>query len=148
MACPYFIPTEILSGAHWPHRARLPLGEGWTGRCCAPGVDTLPSDDEVRDFCNVGYALQYERKCTRCPQERDWDAIRLGVVGEDGAIVRLDYSCERDFAPVEHGVLTFDRGTSEWSAVHPDARVQSKAEAFMRVWVSKRQKTAAAATTT
>jgi hypothetical protein len=94
----------------------------------------------------LGYALQYEHKCSRCPQERDWDAVRLGVVAEDGTQVRLDYSCERDFAPVEHGVLTFDRMTAQWLTPHRDARVQSKAEAFMRVWLSKRQKSAAAGT--
>jgi hypothetical protein len=146
VACPYFIPTEILAGAHWPHRPRLPLGEGWAGRCCAPGAACVPSDDAVREFCNLGYALQYERKCSRFPQERDWDAVRVGVIAEEGTQVRVDYSCEREFAPVEHGVLVFDRVTSQWLTAHADVRVQSKADAFMQVWLSKRQKSVGAGT--
>jgi hypothetical protein len=150
MSCPYFVPTEILAGAQWPHRARLPLGDGWTGHCCAaegsPSPES-PTEDELRDFCNLGYALQYQRKCTRCPQSRDWDAIRVGVVGENGAIVQLDYVCERDFAPVEHGVLTFDRAASQWMSRHSDQRVQLKAEAYLRVWMERHPLRASAAST-
>lgn len=35
MACPYFVPREIVYDVSWPHPARLPLGAGWTGTCCA-----------------------------------------------------------------------------------------------------------------
>ncbi|MGA7967436.1 MAG: hypothetical protein WBQ00_03105 [Terriglobales bacterium] len=35
MACPYFVPREIVYDLSWPHPARLPLGAGWTGTCCA-----------------------------------------------------------------------------------------------------------------
>jgi hypothetical protein len=148
MSCPYFIPTEILAGAQWPHRARLPLGDGWAGHCCASESPVAASHDELRDFCNLGYALQYDRKCTRCPESRDWDAIRVGVVGEDGAIVRLDYVCERDFAPIEHGVLTYDRAVSSWTSTHADARVQLKAEAYLRVWMERHPIKASAAVAT
>jgi hypothetical protein len=146
MSCPYFIPTEILAGAQWPHRARLPLGDGYTGHCCATGPHVTPGEDEVREFCNLGYALHYERKCSRCPESRDWDAIRVGVVGEDGTTVRLDYSCERDFTPMEHGVLTYERTTAHWTSTHADPRVQLKAEAYLRVWMQRHPLRAVAAT--
>ena len=135
MSCPYFIPTEILSGAQWPHRARLPLGDGFAGHCCATQV--TPTDDELRDFCNLGYSLHYERKCPHCPESRDWDAIRVGVIGEEGSAVRLDYVCERDFAPIEHGILTFDRSVSQWTSTHSDVRVQGKADAYLRLWLER-----------
>jgi hypothetical protein len=35
LACPYFVPREIVYDLSWPHPARLPLGAGWTGSCCA-----------------------------------------------------------------------------------------------------------------
>src|SRR5580704_1544934 len=35
LACPYFVPREIVHDIAWPHPARLPLGAGWTGTCCA-----------------------------------------------------------------------------------------------------------------
>jgi hypothetical protein len=35
LACPYFVPREIVYDLSWPHPARLPLGAGWTGTCCA-----------------------------------------------------------------------------------------------------------------
>jgi hypothetical protein len=135
VSCPYFIPTEVLAGSQWPHRARLPLGDGFIGHCCA--AQATPTDDELRDFCNLGYSLHYERKCPHCPESRDWDAIRVGVIGEDGSSVRLDYVCERDFAPIEHGVLTFDRAVSQWTSTHTDARVQSKADAYLRLWLQR-----------
>jgi hypothetical protein len=146
MSCPYFIPTEILAGSQWPHRARLPLGDGWTGHCCASETNVSPGEDELREFCNLGYSLHYERKCSRCPESRDWDAIRVGVVGEDGALIRLDYVCERDFAPVEHGVLTYDRAASSWTSRHSDARVQLKAEAYLRIWMERHPLRAAVST--
>ena len=146
MSCPYFIPTEILAGSQWPHRARLPLGDGWSGQCCANADSAAPSEDELRDFCNLGYALHYERKCPHCPEVRDWDAVRVGVIAEQGAVVHLDYVCERDFAPVEHGVLTFDRAASQWTSTHADERVQLKADAYLRVWMERHPLRASAAT--
>jgi hypothetical protein len=148
MSCPYFIPTEILAGAQWPHRARLPLGDGWTGHCCATADSLSPTEDEVRDFCNLGYALHYVSKCTRCPESRDWDAVRVGVIAEDGPTVRLDYVCERDFAPIEHGVLSYDRAAAQWISSHVDARVQRKAEAYLRIWMERHSMKASATTTT
>jgi hypothetical protein len=144
MSCPYFIPTEILSGSQWPHRARLPLGDGWTGHCCAADSHA-PSEDHLRDFCNLGYALHYDHKCARCPESRDWDAIRVGIVREDGAIVHVDYVCERDFAPVEHGVLIYDRAAANWTSTHGDPRVQRKAEAYLRIWMERHPLRASAA---
>lgn len=137
MSCPYFIPTEILAGSQWPHRARLPLGDGWSGHCCAGSEAVAPSEDELRDFCNLGYALHYESKCPHCPEARDWDAVRVGVIAEEGAVVRVDYVCERDFAPIEHGVLSFDRAASQWTSTHADQRVQLKADAYLRVWMER-----------
>jgi hypothetical protein len=67
------------------------------------------------------------------------------VVGEDGSTVRLDYSCERDFAPIEHGVLTYDRALATWTATHADERVQRKAEAYLRLWLQRHPLRATAA---
>jgi len=105
-----------------------------------------PAEEDLRDFCNLGYSLHYEKKCCRCPVSRDWDAIRVGVVGEDGPLIRVDYSCERDFAPVEHGILTYDRVSASWTTAHADRRVQLKAEAYLSVWMQRHPYRASAAT--
>jgi hypothetical protein len=39
LACPYFVPREIVYDLSWPHPARLPLGAGWTGTCCAASYE-------------------------------------------------------------------------------------------------------------
>ncbi len=39
MACPYFIPAEVHEREFWPHRERLPLGDGFAGRCAARAAD-------------------------------------------------------------------------------------------------------------
>ena len=136
MACPYFIPTGFLAGDLFIHRARLPLGDGFTGRCCAPGqAGDCPSEDELRMFCNIGYPATYKVRCSRCPSERDWDCVRLVVQSERGGLIVVTYVCERNFLPIEHGTLEFDRKSGTWGKAHPDLRVQSKAQAFLRTWL-------------
>ena len=66
LACPFFMPVQKLDGA-WLHPSRLPLGAGWDGHCSAPGHEgARPSDQELQEFCNLGYAA----KCSRLPAER------------------------------------------------------------------------------
>jgi hypothetical protein len=76
VACPFFMPVEKLEDGNWLHASRLPLGCGWTGHCTAPGHENAaPSPEELRDFCNLGYA----ENCGRLPRERAWDSVRFGA---------------------------------------------------------------------
>lgn len=144
MACPFFMPMEKLENGSWPHASRLPLGGGWSGRCTAPGhEDVLPSQVELREYCNLGYAAN----CGRLPQERLWDSIRFGartICGDGKSVagwqVQVRYVCERDHRPVEHGTLTFDAVASHWELRHSDCRVQRMAECFLSSYLEKRKK--------
>ncbi len=144
MACPFFMPVEKLENGAWLHAARLPLGCGWTGHCTAPGHENaVPSQEELRDFCNLGYA----EGCERFPQERVWDSVRFGartVPGDKknftGGHIQIRYVCERDHRPVEHGTLKFDAVAENWLLRHSDDRVQRMAECFMATYVEKRKK--------
>jgi hypothetical protein len=142
MACPFFLPIEKLENGTWLHAMRLPLGCGWSGHCTAPGHEgESPSQNELRDFCNLGYA----HDCARLPQERAWDSIRFAartVCGENATSGRIHvrYVCERGHRPAEHGMLEFDPVASQWRELHRDGRVQRMAECFLESYVEKRKR--------
>ncbi len=133
MACPYFVPREIVNDGSWPHPKRLPLGAGWKGECCAAEQLRSPDDFQMREFCNLGYAT----RCPHLPPQCDWDAIRFAVARACDEQIVLSYSCELNHAPKEHGTMTFDRNRETWLNPHPDARVQRLAEAFLETYRSR-----------
>jgi hypothetical protein len=142
MACPFFMPMEKLENGNWLHAARLPLGCGWSGHCTAPGHEgESPSQNELRDFCNLGYA----EGCRRLPQNRGWDSVRFAartLCGENTTAgrIQLRYVCERAHRPAEHGKLEFDPVTSQWQQRHRDGRVQRMAECFLESYLEKRKR--------
>jgi hypothetical protein len=131
------MPIEKLENGTWLHVSRLPLGCGWSGRCSAPGHEgETPSQEELQDFCNLGYAVG----CGRLPAERVWDSIRFGArTVSDGAKngrgrrIQVRYVCERDHRPAGHGFLEFDapEDTLRCSMPHADSRLQRMAECFL-----------------
>lgn len=139
MACPFFMPMEKLVNGLWPHPSRLPLGCGWSGHCTAPGHEgEMPSEEELRDLCNLGYA----EGCSRLPHDRSWDTVRFNaraVASEDKASVNrihVRYVCERGHLPADHGLLEFDTSLG-WTQQHPDSRVQRMAECFIESYLEK-----------
>ena len=141
MACPFFMPVEKLENGAWLHPGRLPLGCGWSGQCTAPGHEgEVPSQEELREFCNLGYA----EACGRLPPERVWDSVRfaarsVGSDSGDGGRVKVRYVCEREHRPAEHGTLEFDPVESLCVVPHRDARVQRMAECFLESYIQKRK---------
>jgi hypothetical protein len=143
VACPFFMPMEKMQGASWLHAARLPLGAGWSGHCTAPGHDgEIPPEDELREFCNLGYA----ERCRRLPPERPWDSIRFGARTLDGGVenangggVQIRYVCERQHLPADHGTLTFNVAGACCEQPHPDSRLQRMAECFLASYLEKRK---------
>src|SRR5277367_2258883 len=127
------MPVERLQNGIWLHAGRLPLGCGWSGQCSAPGHEgEAPSQEELRDFCNLGYA----EGCGRLPRERLWDSVRFAArtVSEengDRAHIQVRYVCERAHRPAEHGMLLFDPVEARWEQKHRDSRVQRMAECFL-----------------
>jgi hypothetical protein len=130
LACPYFVPREILNDGSWPHPSRLPLGAGWRGSCCASKREIAPSDAQLREFCNLGYAAA----CPHLPVEREWDAVRFSVASVGCEQVTFCYVCELGHAPVEHGNLAFDLRRETWVNVHLDSRVQRLADCYLETY--------------
>lgn len=155
MACPYFVPQEIVYDIAWPHPARLPLGAGWTGTCCAhdetaqneatadstsmANPTSMPVDIAlIRDFCNIGYATA----CPHLPTLRDWDAVRFSVASTTPTQVTLCYVCEFAHAPKAHGTLTYDLAAEMWrhapemisNDATNDARVRRLATCYLQAY--------------
>jgi hypothetical protein len=148
MACPFFMPVTKLEEGAWPHPARLPLGCGWTGHCTAPGHEgEVPSRSVLEEFCNLGYA----ESCGRLPQERAWDAVRFAVRVDQqemrnrgsksipNRIIQVEYVCEVQHRPKDHGKLEFDTLAMEWVQRHWDSRVQKMAECVLKTYLVKRK---------
>ena len=144
VACPFFMPVEKLENGSWLHVHRLPLGCGWRGHCTAPGHEgENPSQEDLQDFCNLGYA----EGCGRLPDERPWDSIRFVAKTLDSDVnsrtsrhIQLRYVCERAHRPAEHGFLEFDAVQSQWTYRHSDARLQRMAECFLASYLEKRKR--------
>jgi hypothetical protein len=136
------MPMEKLNDGSWLHAARLPLGCGWSGLCTAPGhEDEAPSPDELREFCNLGYAAG----CGRLPRERVWDSVRfgaraLGGDAESGTRIQVRYVCEREHRPAAHGILEFNFALECWEQKHPDRRVQRMAECYLAAYLEKKKR--------
>lgn len=139
MCCPYFMPTGSHEAALWPHRQRLPLGDGFNGCCSAPGHEgEVPTDTELKD-CNLGYAA-----CFRLPSERVADAIRFCVACDAGQEIEILYVSELSYLPRESGRLRFSRETRTWLSSHRDDRIQRKAECVLRAYLDRCQSAATA----
>src|SRR4051812_40297381 len=135
MPCPYFIPTERFDDAGWAHPARLPLGAGWRGHCGAPGhTGAVPTDEELKQACNLGYA----RNCSRMPAEHDYDALRFSILRDHDGLVSICYIAELNYLPRDNGSLLYDALGHSWPTRHPDGRVQTLAECFLKAYLDKR----------
>lgn len=137
MACPYFLPTERTDDSAWVYPSRLPLGGGWNGRCTAPGHENeVPSTEQVRDCCNLGYATA----CAFRPLQREYDSIRFAIVRETEECVLVCYACEKDHLPASHGTLPYDKLTAQWQR-HPDPRIQKMAECYLASYLLRKTTT-------
>ena len=142
MACPFFMPTSKLEDGGWLHPARLPLGGGWMGRCFAPGHEGAePSNRELRELCNLGYAAG----CHRLPEERACDAVRFSIAHDRGAQLLLWFVCESGHRPASHGTLEYNLSVGQWICSHSDPRIQKMAECYLQAYLLRRIRPAAAA---
>jgi hypothetical protein len=138
VACPYFIPTEPHPRELWPHRQRLPLGDGFAGRCAARPEDDACGDESLRLHCNLGYAEMGAAACVYLPAAREVDAVRFQVSsgGADRATLRVQFACERGHRPELCGELRYDRAAGRW-IVPPDPQLIHLAEAAVRAWMDR-----------
>lgn len=142
MACPFFMPTSKLEDGGWLHPSRLPLGGGWTGHCCAPGHEGVePTNQELRELCNLGYAAG----CPRLPKERAFDAVRFSIARDRGAQLLLCFVCESAHLPASHGTLEYDLSLARWVLSHSELRIQKMAECYLQAYLLRRLQPAAVA---
>jgi hypothetical protein len=134
MACPFFFPAHRASDIQWNFPARLPLGAGFCGMCRAAGGDVLPSDSELREFCNLGYASQ----CSRMPADRRADCVRFSIAQDHGVRILLHFVLERDHVPVEWGILEFDAAAQKWNSVKQDPVLQRQAECYLSAYIDRK----------
>jgi len=136
------MPMERLEDG-WLHAARLPLGGGWSGICTASGHEgETPSQEELREFCNLGYA----ERCPRRPPDPVWDSVRFGARSLESDAsdansrrILIRYVCEREHRPAEHGMLEFDARRGRWEKSHSDPRVQRMAECFLASYLERKK---------
>ncbi len=95
----------------------------------------MPAEDELREFCNVGYG----NGCTKLPQSRRADCLRF-VARENGVRIVLSYVYEREHAPVEHGQIEYDCNTGSWPVTFNDECAQRQAECYLAVYLERRRK--------
>src|SRR5687768_3525840 len=100
MACPFFDP-EARANADWGP-GRYPLGAPHTGTCRAVAAQpALPSSLVLRKYCNFGYAREH---CSHFPGNGAPDAVRFGIAGDGGGIIRVHYVVERDHHPFSYAL--------------------------------------------
>jgi hypothetical protein len=131
LACPYFIPAEIHERGLWPHRERLPLGDGFAGRCAQCPPESRCDDETLRLHCNLGYA-----ECVHLPAKRAFDAVRFRVHRDSATLLRVCFTCERAHRPAASGELRYDPDSRRWLD-EPDPGMLALAQAALRAWVER-----------
>jgi hypothetical protein len=137
VACPFFFPTKKIS-IGWAFPARLPLGAGFTGTCRAGADEITPSENELREFCNIGYA----GGCCRMPADRNADGVRFSLARDEESRIVIHYVSERFHQPVEYGRLEYDCQTQRWLAPMRDPCLQRQAECYVAVYLERRPRKA------
>jgi hypothetical protein len=135
VACPFFFPAEKIQTIAWAFPSRLPLGAGFCGTCRAGAAEVTPTETELKELCNVGYA----RGCGRLPAERRADCLRFVARENSGGRIILDYIYEREHAPVEHGRIEYDCNARAWEVTLSDHCAQRQAECYLAVYLERRR---------
>ena len=112
-------------------------GAGFTGMCRAGIEEITPSETELRDFCNMGYA----GACPHMPDNRCIDNVRFAVARDEESRIILHYVSERCHEPEEYGRLEYDCQSQNWLAPMRDPCLQRQAECFVAVYLERRPRT-------
>lgn len=133
LACPFFSPTDRANDIPMPHPARLPLGAAWRGTCTVQGQESSELTVIELECCNLGYA----HTCPRLPKERHADAVRFVVSKQSHDRIVVQYVLETNHLPVGHGSLEYDREQSGWKTQHPEPRIQTLADCYLRSYLER-----------
>jgi hypothetical protein len=142
MACPYFRPLPF--GTDSPARiafssrenAMLPLGDSFSGHCCAtPELLYQPDPAVSRDFCNLGYA---RGQCGHFPGGDGPDAVRFTISADQGGSLRLYYVLERDHHPFAHGPLEYSVGDAAFFPPPATSELDFQARAYVASYLRRK----------
>ncbi len=100
----------------------------------------MPTDEELRELCNLGYAAS----CPRLPRERACDAVRFSVAGDRGSQLILKFVFEAGHRPAGYGTLEYDLSVGQWVSSQPDPRIQKMAECYLESYLLRRNQPVAA----
>lgn len=133
MACPCFFPVEPLPPSG-KQRPPAPLGDRWTGLCCA-GAETgwMPDPVAIREICNFGYAAG---KCPRFPAGGP-DAVRFTISHDQAGLIRIYWVVEKSHLPFAHGPLEYSRTDACFTVPHPDAAIARQAQAYISSYLRR-----------
>lgn len=139
MACPFFHPTERFEDGTWLQPPRLPLGDPCRGRCTVLVDDPIePGLDEVRKFCNLGYA---RGRCPRFPAAFDGpDAIRFSIANENSDTLSLVCILERDYSPGRHSAMVYDMRSACFTTRSESSNLDAQARQFVESYLSRRSR--------
>lgn len=131
MACPYFAPQAPVTSADVPRPARAPLGAVYEG-ACRNGV--IPDPALLIECCNFGYA---RGRCSAFPEDAACDAVRYSAPRDGADPVRVVWVREKDYAPLEHGVLNFAAADGACLEPAADPVVTLQAQAFVKHYLGR-----------
>ncbi len=97
-------------------------------------MEVTPTDIELRDYCNLGYA----KGCEKMPEARFADCVRFALSKDEGTRILLQYVYERAHEPINHGVVEYDCVAHHWIVPLSDEIVQRQAECFLSSYLERR----------
>lgn len=143
MACPLFYPAQKLESAAASRISGTPLGDAYEGECCARQDGHRPAEDELLQFCNLGYA---RKKCPRFPADLGPDAVRFCISHDEEERFVIRYVQERDHQPWQHGWLEYDVAGRKFIEPHLNRIVNRLAEAYAEAYLRHKKSSPAAET--
>jgi hypothetical protein len=139
VACPYFHPDAPFEDGAWLKPPRVPLGDPCSGICEASEEKARPSIEELRTFCNNGYA---RGRCHRFPASAEADANRFSIARDHEGVVELVYIRERDYAPLRHGQAIYRIAESKFEGLPDgDDAMAGQARRFTESYLKRKTQT-------
>ncbi len=117
---------------------RLPLGDPCRGECTAHANTAEPSLEDLRLYCNVGYARGI---CARFPKASETaDAVRFSITRDDNGTLALLYIVEKDYSPLHYTALIYDTGSANFTTPLESPTVRAQAQRFVESYLNRRIK--------
>lgn len=101
-----------------------------------PNTPVEPDSDELRRFCNLGYA---RGACVRFPRSTGAaDAVRFSIAGDRNSVIDIVYILEKDYGPVRHATLVWNLAESGFSTALESPAVEAQARRFVESYLKRR----------